>query len=112
MPVIQRELSVAAGATVDNLISGSAFEFLRQPSLVSIGLTAAAPGAFATIQSGGDIVAEEFTPYVQTRFPIIPDEFAYSDYGAPGDRLVIRLRNPTGGAIIFRTIVQVTPTSG
>ena len=112
MPVIQREFSVGAGATVDNLISGSAFEFLRQPSLVSIGLTAAATGAFATIQSGSDIVAEEFTPAVATRFLIVPDEFYYSDYGAPGDRLVIRLRNPTGGAIIFRTIVQVTPTSG
>lgn len=112
MPVIQRELSVAAGATVDNLIAGSAFEFLRSPSLVSIGLTTSATGAFATIQSGSDIVAEEFTPAVQTRFPIVPDEFYYSDYGAPGDRLVIRLRNPTGGAIVFRTIVQVTPTSG
>jgi hypothetical protein len=79
---------------------------------VSIGLTAAAPGAFATIQSGSDIVAEEFTPAVATRFPIVPDEFYYSDYGAPGDRLVIRLRNPTGGAIIFRVVCQVTPTSG
>lgn len=112
MPVIQREFSLGAGAVLDNLISGSAFEFLRQPSLVSIGITAAATGAFCTIQSGSDIVAEEFTPAVQTRFPIVPDEFYYSDYGAPGDRLVIRIRNPTGGAIVFRTIVQVTPTSG
>jgi len=111
MPVIQKELSVASGGTVDNLLSGSAFEFLRGPSLVSIGLTASATGGFATIQSGSDIVAEEFTPAVQTRFPIVPDEFYYSDYGAPGDRLVIRLRNPTGGAVIFRAIVQVTPTA-
>ncbi len=111
MPVIQKELSVAAGASVDNLLSGSAFEFIRRPSYVSIGLTTSATGAFATIQSGADIVAEEFTPAVQTRFPIVPDEFYYNDYAAPGDRLVIRLRNPTGGAIVFRTITQITPTA-
>lgn len=108
MPVIQRETSVAAGAVNDNLLSGSAFEFLRQNSLVSIGVTAAATGCFVTIQSGSDIVAEEFPPAIQTRFPIIPDEMYYSDVGGAGDRLVIRARNPTGGAVIIRAIVQLT----
>jgi hypothetical protein len=112
MSVIQREVSIAAGAVNENLLSGSAFEFLRAPSFVSIGLTAAATGTFATIQSGSDIVAEEFSPAIQTRFPIVPDEFYYSDFAAPGDRLVIRVRNPTGGAIIVRCIVQVAPTGG
>lgn len=109
MPVIQRETSIGAGAVNDNLLSGSAFEFLRQNSLVSIGVTAAATGTFVTIQSGSDVVAEEFPPAVQTRFPIIPDEMYYSDVGAAGDRLVIRARNPSGGAIIHRVVVQITP---
>ena len=109
MPVIQKEVSIAAGAVNDNLLTGSAFEFLRQNSLVSIGLSQAATGMFATIQSGSDIVAEEFSPAILTRYPIIPDEMYYSDVGAAGDRLVIRVRNPTGGAIIARAIVQVTP---
>lgn len=108
MPVIQRETSVAAGAVADNLLSGSAFEFLRQNSLVSIGVTAAATGTFVTIQSGSDVVAEEFPPAIQTRFPIIPDEMYYSDVGGAGDRLVIRARNPTGGAVILRALVQIT----
>jgi hypothetical protein len=106
--VIQRETSVAAGAVADNLLSGSAFEFLRQNSLVSIGVTAAATGTFVTIQSGSDVVAEEFPPAIQTRFPIIPDEMYYSDVGGAGDRLVIRARNPTGGAVILRALVQIT----
>lgn len=109
MPVIQRETSVAAGAVNDNLLSGSAFEFLRQNSLVSIGVTAAATGTFVTIQSGSDVVAEEFPPAIQTRFPIIPDEMYYSDVGAAGDRLVVRGRNPTGGAVIIRVLAQITP---
>lgn len=111
MPVIQKELSVAAGANVDNLLSGSAFEFIRRPAYVSLGITASATGGFSTIQSGADIVAEEFTPAVYARFPIVPDEFYYNDYAAPGDRLVVRLRNPTAGAIVFRCIVQVTETA-
>jgi hypothetical protein len=109
MPVIQREVSVAAGAVNDNLLSGSAFEFARQNSLVSMGVVQSATGGFVTIQSGSDIVAEEFAPQIKTSFPIIPDEFFYSDVAAAGDRLVVRARNPTGGALIFRIIAQVTP---
>lgn len=108
MPVIMREVSIAAGATNENLLSGSAFEFLRANSLVSIGVTAAATGTFATIQSGADIVAEEFAPPVLTRYPIIPDEMYFSDVGVGGDRLVVRARNPTGGAVIHRVACQVS----
>lgn len=109
MPVIQKETSVAAGAVSDNLLSGSAFEFLRSNSLVSIGVAQSATGGFATVQSGADIIAEEFSPAILTRYPIIPDEMYYSDVGAAGDRLVIRFRNPTGGALTVRAIVQITP---
>lgn len=109
MPVIQRELSLAAGASNDNILSGSAFEFARVNSLVSIGVVASATGTFATINSGADVVAEEFAPAIKSTYPIIPDEMYYSDVAAAGDRLVIRVRNPTGGAITIRAIVQVTP---
>lgn len=107
MPVIQREVSVAAGASNDNIFSGSAFEFARQNQVMSMGIAQAATGGFATIQSGGDIIAEEFSPPVLTRYPIIPDEMYYNDVMAPGDRLVARYRNPTGGAIIVRAIAQI-----
>ena len=108
MPVIQKEVSVAANSTNENVLSGSAFEFLSSNAVVSAGVTAAATGMFVTIQSGSDIVLEESPSYVATGFPRIPDEMAYNDVGAQGDRLVIRLRNDTGGAIIARVIVQVT----
>lgn len=108
MPVIQVEQSVAAGAVVNNLLSGSAFEFLRSNSIVSMGVVQSATGCFATIQSGADIVAEEFSPAIKTTYPLIPDEMYYSDVGAAGDRLVIRFRNPTAGAITARAIVQIT----
>jgi len=109
VPVIMRETSVAAGATNDNVISGSAFEFARTRQIVSIGVTASATGGFVTIQSGADVVLEESPPYVATVFPIIPDQMFFTDVMEAGDRLVIRVRNPTGGALVFRTIVQLTP---
>ena len=56
MPVIQRETSVAAGASV-NMAAASAFEFARQRSVVSLGITAAANGTFANITSGADVIA-------------------------------------------------------
>lgn len=108
MPVIQREVSVAAGAVNENLLAGSAFEFARQNSLVSMGVVQSATGGFVTIQSGADIVAEEFSPQIKTSYPIIPDEMYYSDVAAAGDRLVVRARNPTGGALVFRVICQVS----
>jgi len=108
MPVIQKEVSVAANAVVDNLISGSAFEFLRQNAVVSIGITGNVTGLVANIQSGADIILEESALIVKTVMPVIPDDFAYNDVGVAGDRLVIRVRNTTAGAITVRAIVQVT----
>lgn len=109
MPVIQREVSVAAGAVNDNIFAGSAFEFARENQVMSCGVAQSATGGFATLQSGGDIVAEEFAPAILTRFPIIPDEMYYNDVMAIGDRLVLRFRNPTGGALTVRAIAQLQP---
>ena len=109
MPVIMRETTVAAGQVNENLLAGSAFEFARQNALVSMGLNASATGGFATINSGGDVIAEEFAPPIASVYPIIPDGMYFSDVAAAGDRLVVRYRNPTGGALVVRVVCQVTP---
>lgn len=112
MPVIMREVSVPAAGVVENALAGSAFEFARVPSLVSIGVAQGAAGMFATITAGADVVAEEFVPPLLTRYPIIPDEMYFSDVAAAGDRLVVRVRNPTAGAITARVVAQVSPLTG
>lgn len=109
MPVIMRETSVAAGEVNENLLAGSAFEFARANSLVSIGLNQSLTGGFATIQSGGDVIAEEFMAPIATVYPVIPDGMYFSDVAAAGDRLVVRFRNPTAGALTVRLVCQVTP---
>lgn len=52
------------------------------------------------------MIAERSPAYVKTSFPIIPDEFFYTDVMEAMDRLVIGASNPTGGNITFRLIVQ------
>lgn len=109
MPVIQKEVSVAANDTVDNLISGSSFEFLRGNAVVSAGMVGSATGLVASIQSGSDIVLEEAPLLVKTTMPTIPDDMYYNDVGVQGDRLVFRIRNTTAGALTVRAIVQISP---
>lgn len=108
MPSIVRERTLAAGATEDNLFSGSAYEFANRNRVASIGITAAATGTFATLQSGPDIVAEEFAPVVKTVMPVIPDDFFFNDVMGIGDRLVLRIRNPTGAGVVHRGVANLT----
>lgn len=108
MPAIQVESSVAAGATNTNIFAGSAFEFARSRSLLSLGVTAAATGTFITINSGSDVILEESPPYVATVFPVVPDQMFYNDVMEQGDRLRVQARNPTGAAVIHRAIALMT----
>ena len=108
MPTIQKETSVGAGAVNDNLLSGSAFEYSRGNAIVSLGVVASATGSFVTVQSGPDIVLEESPPAVAATMPIIPDNFLYNFATGAGDRLVVRFRNPTGGAITARLVANIT----
>lgn len=108
MPVIQRSEALLTTATSQNTIAGSAYEFARSRQVVSIGVVQSATGLFATIQSGSDIVAEEFEPFILTTPPVIPDHMYYNDVMEIGDRLVIRVRNPSGGTLTVRTLVQLS----
>ena len=108
MPTIQKEILIAANTVNDNILSGSSFEFLRGNSVVSIGLTGSATGLVANIQSGADIILEESPLLVKASMPIVPDDMYYNDVGVGGDRLVVRVRNTTAGALTVRAIVQVT----
>ena len=109
MPVIQKTESVLTTVTLENALAGSAFEFARSNQLVSIGVVCDTAGCFATITNGADILLEESEVAVKATYPVIPDEMYYNDVAAQGDRLVIRLRNPTAGTVVFKVVAQITP---
>jgi hypothetical protein len=109
MPMILIEQAVLTLVTVSNLVSGSAFEFARARQLMSCGVVQSATGGFSTITSGPDIIAEEFAVPILVTYPIIPDNMYFTDVMEQGDRLVIRYRNPTGGTLTARALVQTSP---
>lgn len=109
MPVIQSSVSVAANATNDNLLTGSQFEYLPYNARLAFGFCGSAAGLFVDVYSGQDIVAESMAVNTQNRFPVAPDDFILSDIGAAGDRLKVRVRNTTAGALTIFWSVNILP---
>jgi hypothetical protein len=112
MPVIQREVPLLTLTNSPNLLQGSTFELMRGNVFITAGCTASVTGGFITIFSGADLVLEESPPFVSTTYPVIPDQMAFTDFASIADRIVIAARNPSGGTITFRPLVQITALAG
>ena len=104
--------SVAANATVANVLSGKLHEFVTQESVVRVYGTAAAVGLFMSCLVGGESVVQDQELSAQNRMPIVPDDFVAEIGAVPGDRILVSLRNSTAAAIIGFTRVEVEPTGG
>lgn len=109
MPLVRKEQAIAANAVLDNILTGSIYEFMPWNAAVNIGLNCAATGLVATINSGSDTVLEEAPINIIDAFPKIPDDMFAQDVAAAGERLVIKVRNTTGGALTVRSLIQLTP---
>src|SRR5574341_1488840 len=96
MPVIQSSVSIAASAVNDN-------------ALVEFGLVGSATGLVLDVYSGQDTVAEAFAPSIQNRIPVYPDDYTLNDVAGAGERLKVRARNTTGGALTLFFSVRITP---
>jgi hypothetical protein len=120
--IIKRDGSLTTGVTLNpnNVWSGSAFEYLRGPSYVSVGIITpgAAGGLLAAQYVGSALIAEEFTvpfsdPAVRgTNYAMIPEAYLMQMGGGGGDRLVTTLRNPTGGTLAYDAVAIITPAGG
>ena len=113
MPMIRKIVSIPANSSVDNLITGSIYEFLPWNARIQMGVTAAAgagPGdLLVTVNSGSDTIMEEAPINNTAKLPVIPDDMDVFDVAAAGERLVIKVRNTTGGALDSFLLVQLTP---
>lgn len=108
MPSILTEVSIVANTTNPNIITGSAYEFSRGAGVMSLGLAGSATGLVANVQAGAEIVAEAFNCPILTRYPIIPDEMYFAAALNPGDRIVERVQNTSGGALTARAVTQLS----
>lgn len=109
MPVIQGSTSIAANTVNDNVITGSQFEFLPYNAKLAFGLVSSATGLLVDVYSGQDLVCESFAPPTQNRFPINPDDFTLTDVARGGERIKVRVRNTTGGALTLFHGIIVSP---
>jgi len=120
--IISRNGSLLTTASLNpnNVWAGSAFEYLRGPSYVTIGIITpgTAGGLLAAQYIGANLVAEEFlvpfrAPTVDgPSQPNIPGDMYLQMGGGGGDRLVTTLRNPTGGTLTYNALAMITPASG
>lgn len=108
MPNMFAQRSLAAGEVNPSVFSGNAYEFARQRAIISLGVTAAATGTFTQIQLGARTVATEFEPPVLAAYPLVPDSMYVTDVVEANDRILVPWRNPTAGAVVVRSIAQLS----
>lgn len=101
--------SVGAGVTTANILAGKALEFVQEPSIVTIGLNASAVGMFATVVIGTEVVVDNQEISSINRMPQFPEDVLAEGGAFGGDRITIRLRNSTGGALTGFTKINVSP---
>jgi hypothetical protein len=99
MPVMTDRQSVAANATVQNVLAGKIGEFLAAGGSVVLYGTASAVGLNMSLLVGGSVIIDDQEVNAQNRMPLVPDDFVGAAGGMQGDRIIVRLRNTTGGAI-------------
>lgn len=120
--LIKRDGSLTTGIALNpnNVWAGSAFEYLRGPSFLNVGIITpgAAGGLLTAMYVGAALIAEEFEvpfsdPAVRgTDYPMIQEAYLVQAAGTGGDRLVNTLRNPTGGTLTYSAVAQITPAGG
>ena len=122
--IISKTATLNAGLALvpNNVWSGSAFEYLKGPAIVSIGIisqtTQALKGLLTSCFIGAALIAEEFEVPNQDpaiygeSTPVLANNFFIQGGGNGGDRIVNTLRNPTGGNIAWYAMALITPVGG
>src|SRR5512139_2996024 len=109
MAVMTYIASVAANTTVANALSGKSHEFVQEPSIVTIGVNGSAVGLNTSLIIGEEIIIDDQEVPVGTTLPAFPDQVLAQGGGLNGDRIIVKLRNTTGGAITGYVKVYVEP---
>lgn len=109
MAIMTYVASVAANTTVANALSGKSAEFVKEPSVISLAALGSAVGLNTTLIIGEEVVVDDQEVGVGTTLPIVPDDVLAQGGGLPGDRIILKVRNTTGGAITAYVKVLVEP---
>lgn len=108
MPIINHSTSIPANSTNANILAGSAFEYLPSNAVMQFGIVQATGNVgdlLVTVQSGSDILQEEAPVVVNNAMPRRDQDFILTDVALGGERILIKARNTTAGAITLNTTV-------
>lgn len=98
--------------SVDNVLAGDQYEFAPYRALVEFSLLGSATGLLADVLIGQRTVARALplsvVPAANT-FGRYPDDFQIRGGAFQGERVIIALRNPTGGTLTYFVIMKGTP---
>lgn len=97
--ILQDSISVAANAVSANVLAGSLGEFLRQGGPVVLYTNGSALGLRCSFLVGEQVFIDDMALNAQNRMPVVPDDFLGAAQGQGGDRVVVRFRNTTAGAL-------------
>lgn len=109
MSIMTATASLGANTTEPNALSGKSKEFVTEPSVVSIAACGSATGLNVTVIIGDEVVIDDQPIGAQNHFPVVPDDVLAQGGGFPGDRIVVKVRNTTGGALTYWVRVDVEP---
>jgi len=112
-PTIRATTTLVAGGVDANMLTGSQFEFLSQNSRVQVfGIDTSAVAGVGELEIffGSEIQLPQVQPNIAAAGPIVPDDLLVDDFGAAGDRLVVRATE-TGGALgtTLNVMVKIDP---
>lgn len=116
MPTVSGKVTLAAGATVQNVFLGSQYELAPFDGTIEIGIMSNRATTTCAIFSGPDVLQEPggFVPFGVTigteSAPKYPDDYHWEDEVARGDRLKLTLTNGEGAATaIVNWSLRLTP---
>ena len=112
MPGISGRVSLAAGARVDNVFSGSQYEFAPFDGTIEIGAKADGNLVQTAIFSGPDVLQEPggTCPFAAAEAnPVYPDDYQWEDEVAQGDRLKLSFTNASAATRIINWSLRLTP---
>lgn len=111
MPSFSFTQSVAAGATFEPLV-GWQYEYLPWPAETTVLARATAVAMVHTYTSGSETIVEESPTQAGGTSGVTPSPLNTPIQGwmaAAGDRLKLRYRNTSVGAIIVDGIIEIVP---
>jgi hypothetical protein len=112
MPTISKRFSIAAGATVDNALANSQYEFAPFDGTIEVGIFSSVNLVTCAVFSGPDVLAEPGTGVAfgtGEALPVYPDHYPFEDEVAAKDRLKVSLVNGNAGTAIVNVVLRITP---